>query len=209
MPADDLIAMFPAAQAAFTERVHAIADDQWQLGTPDAQWTVTDLVWHLTDEHRWAGPLLAGLDMDQARAVVAGSGPAGADGAARARAWDLAAAMSAEAVRADGALSGSVAITRGPAPAAEYLEEMILDLIVHAWDLGTAIGYPGPLPADAVQAIYPLAQAVVDRTPSGMFDAPVQVSTDAPVTDKLVALTGRHPSPWRGFYPGTCGCAGS
>ena len=95
MPADDLIAMFPAAQAAFTERVHAIADDQWQLGTPDAQWTVADLVWHLTDEHRWAGPLLAGLDMDQARAVVAGSGPAGADGAARARAWDLAAAMSA------------------------------------------------------------------------------------------------------------------
>jgi hypothetical protein len=27
-----------------------------------------------------------------------------------------------------------------------------------------------------------------------MFDAPVQVSTDAPVIDKLVALTGRHPS---------------
>ena len=80
------------------------------------------------------------------------------------------------------------------ARAAEYLEEMILDLIVHAWDLGTAIGYPGPLPADAVQAMYPLARAVVDRTPSGMFDAPVEVSTDSPVIDKLVALTGRHPS---------------
>ena len=186
--------MFLAAQAAFTERVHAIADDQWQLGTPDAQWTVANLVWHLTDEHRWAGPLLAGLDMDQARAVVAGSGPADADGVTRVREWDLAAARSAEAFRADGALSGSVAITRGPAPVAEYLEEMVLDLIVHAWDLGTAIGYPGPLPADAVEAIYPLARAVVDRTPSGMFDAPVQVSTDAPVIDKLVALTGRHPS---------------
>ena len=75
MLADDLIATFLAAQAAFTERVHAIADDQWQLGTPDAQWTVADLVWHLTDEHRWAGPLLAGLDMDGARTVVAGLGP--------------------------------------------------------------------------------------------------------------------------------------
>jgi uncharacterized protein (TIGR03086 family) len=192
--ADDLIATFLAAQAAFTERVHAIADDQWQLGTPDAQWTVADLVWHLTDEHRWAGPLLAGLDLDGARAVVAGLGPADGDGAARVREWDLAAAMSAGAFRADGALSGSVAITRGPAPVAEYLEEMILDLIVHAWDLGTAIGYPGPLPAGAVGAIYPLARAVVDRTPAGMFGAPVQVSTDAPVIDKLVALTGRHPS---------------
>jgi uncharacterized protein (TIGR03086 family) len=194
VPAGDLIAMFLTAQAAFTERVHAIADDQWQTGTPDAQWTVADLVWHLTDEHRWAGPLLAGLDMDQARAVAAGLGPADGDGVTRVREWDLAAAMSAEAFRADGALSGSVAITRGPAPAAEYLEEMILDLIVHAWDLGTAIAYPGPLPADAVQAMYPLARAVVDRTPSGMFDAPVQVSTSAPVVDKLVALTGRHPS---------------
>ena len=174
--------------------MHAIADEQWQLGTPDAQWTVADLVWHLTGEHRWAGPLLAGLDMDAARAVVAGLGPAGADGATRVRAWDLAAVRSAGAFGADGALSGSVAITRGPAPAAEYLEEMILDLIVHAWDLGTAIGYPGPLPAGAVGAIYPLARAVVDRTPAGMFDAPVQVSADAPVIDKLVALTGRHPS---------------
>ena len=194
MRADDLIATFLAAQAAFTERVHAIADDQWQLETPDAQWTVADLFWHLTDEHRWAGPLLAGLDMDQARAVVAGSGPADGDGVTRVREWDLAAATSAEAVRADGALTGSVAITRGPASVAEYLEEMILDLIVHAWDLGTAIGYPGPLPAGALEAIYPLARAIVDRTPAGMFDAPVQVSTDAPVIDKLVALTGRHPS---------------
>jgi len=132
--------------------------------------------------------------MGQARAVVAGLDPADGDGVTRVGEWDLAAAMSAEAFRADGALSGSVAITRGAAPAAEYLEEMILDLIVHAWDLGTAIGYPGPLPAAAVEAIYPLARAVVGRTPSGMFDAPVQASTDAPVIDKLVALTGRDPS---------------
>ncbi len=93
----DLIATFLAAQAAFTGRVHAIADDQWQLGTPDAQWTVANLVWHLTDEHRWAGPLLAGLDMDAARAVVAGLGPADGDGVTGVREWDLAAAMSAVA----------------------------------------------------------------------------------------------------------------
>jgi hypothetical protein len=36
VPAGELIATFLTAQAAFTERVHAIADDQWQAGTPDA-----------------------------------------------------------------------------------------------------------------------------------------------------------------------------
>jgi uncharacterized protein (TIGR03086 family) len=193
MTADDLITTFLTAQAAFTERVHAVAADQWQLGTPDAQWTVADLAGHLIDEHRWAAPLLAGLDMDAARAVVAGLGPAGGDGAALVRAWDQAAATSAEAFRADGALTGPVAITRGSVPAVEYLEEMVLDLIVHAWDLGAATGYPGPLPADAVAAIYPLAQAIVDRTPAGMFGAPVDVGADAPVIDRLVALTGRRP----------------
>ena len=77
----------------------------------------------------------------------------------------------------------------------EYLEEMVLDLIVHAWDLGVAAGYPGPLPAGTVAAIYPLAQAIVDRTPAGMFDPPVDVGADAPVIDRLVALTGRRPRP--------------
>src|SRR5207247_8309394 len=155
MTADDLITTFLTAQAAFTERVHAVAPDQWQLGTPDAQWTVADLVGHLVDEHRWAAPLLAGLDMDAARAVVAGLGPAGGDGAALVRAWDLAAATSAEAFRAGAALAGQVAITRGWVPAVEYLEEMVLDLIVHAWDLGVAPGYPGPLPAGAAGGAYP------------------------------------------------------
>jgi Mycothiol maleylpyruvate isomerase N-terminal domain len=110
MLTDDLIATFSSAQAAFTERVHAVAPDQWQLGTPDTQWAVAVLVGHLVDEHRWAAPLLAGLDMAAARAVVAG-----------------------------------------------------LD--------------------------------IVDRTPAGMFDPPVGAGADAPVIDRLVALTGRRPRP--------------
>ena len=62
--------------------MHAVTPDQWQLGTPDAQWTVADLVGHLVDEHRWAAPLLVGLDMDAAGTAVAGLGPTGGDGAA-------------------------------------------------------------------------------------------------------------------------------
>jgi uncharacterized protein (TIGR03086 family) len=193
MTADELIMTFRAAQAAFTVRVHAVASDQWELGTPDEQWTVADLLWHLVDEHRWARPLLAGLDLGQAAAVAAGLGPDSRDGATLVREWDRAAASSAAAFGAGGALTGSVAISRGRVPASEYLEEMILDLVVHAWDLGTAIGYQRPLPASAVAAIYPLAQAIVDRTPRGMFDPPAAAGTDAPLIDRLVALTGRRP----------------
>jgi len=194
MLTDDLIATFSRAQAAFTERVHAVAPDQWQLGTPDEEWTVADLTGHLVEEHRWAGPLLDGLDLAAAGAAVAARWERpGRDGTSLVPAWDEAAALSAAAFRGGGALSGSVEITRGWVPAVEYLEEMTLDLVVHAWDLGTAIGYAEPLPAAAVAAIYPLAQAIVDRTPAGMFAPPATVGADAPLVDRLIALTGRRP----------------
>ena len=195
MLTDDLIATFSSAQAAFTARVHAVAPDQWQLGTPDTQWTVADLVGHLVDEHRWATPLLAGLDMDAARAVVAGLGTGGRGrdrprprlgpgrgqfgrGVPRRR-------------RADRfgrhhpgfGSGGGVPRGNGARPDRARL------------DLGVATGYPGPLPAGAVAAIYPLAQAIVDRTPAGMFAPPVDAAADVPVIDRLVALTGRRPRP--------------
>jgi len=190
----ELIGTFLAAQAAFGDRVHAVGDNQWSLPTPDTEWDVSDLVRHLVEEHRWAGPLLTGLDLDAAAAAVAELGPLGPDLAGD---WDQAAAVSAKAFGAPGALDGldgSVAITRGRVPAREYLEEMILDLVVHAWDLGMAIGQPVRLDEDVVAAIFPLAQAIVDRTPPGMFAPAVPAGADAPPLDRLVALTGRFPA---------------
>ena len=196
MTADDALAQFLAAQRSFTERVHAIQAGQWGCGTPDAGWAVADLVGHLVDEHRWAGALLDGLGLDAARAAVdaryrPGAGDRGAAGLGSQ--WEEAAAASARAFSAPGALDGSVQITRGRAPAGEYLAEMTLDLIVHSWDLGTAIGYSGPLPSDVVQAVYAQAADIVARTPSGMFRGPVGVPAGAPVISRLVALTGRDP----------------
>lgn len=196
MTADDDLAQFLAAQRSFTERVHAIRAGQWGYGTPDAGWAVADLVGHLVDEHRWAEALLSGLGLDAARdAVDASYGPRPGDfvPAGLGAQWDEAAAASARAFSAAGALAGSVEITRGSAPAREYLAEMTLDLIVHSWDLGTAIGYPGPLPADVVEAVYAHAADIVARTPSGMFSGPVGVPAGVPVIDRLVALTGRDP----------------
>ena len=60
MPADDLVTTFLTAQAAFTERVHAVTPDQWQRGTPDAQWTVADLVGRWRPSTRWLRPSSTG-----------------------------------------------------------------------------------------------------------------------------------------------------
>ncbi len=71
---------------------------------------------------------------------------------------------------------------------------MTIDLILHAWDLGTAIGFDAPLPSDLVEFAYRQARDWGDVSESGYFDAPVSVPDDAPTLDKLVALTGRDPN---------------
>jgi uncharacterized protein (TIGR03086 family) len=194
--ADDLVDAFLIAQEAFSERVQAVADDQWQLSTPDVEWTVADLVAHLVDEHRWAPPLLHGLDMDAAAKVVDGARrfPVnGGVGANYAEAWDEAAAGSADAFTADGALDRKVLLSRGQTAVETYISEMIFDLVVHAWDLGRAIGYQGELPASVVDMAWAQAEKFGDLSASGMFDGPVPGPADSSTVDRLVAMTGRDP----------------
>jgi uncharacterized protein (TIGR03086 family) len=193
---DDPLSKFLAAQRAFTDRVHAVHDDQWQLDTPDTEWSVADLVGHLIEEHRWAAPLLHGHDLESAGKIVAGSRSLPVDGgigANLAEEWDEAAIESADAFSADGALDRTVVLSRGDTRVRDYITEMTFDLVVHGWDLGRAIGYSDPLPDDVVRAVYEEAKKFGDLSGSGMFDDPVDVPDDAPTIDKLVALTGRHP----------------
>jgi uncharacterized protein (TIGR03086 family) len=193
---DDL-EQFLTAQRAFTDRVHAVAEDQWQLDTPDTEWTVADLVAHLIEEHRYAAPLLHGQDVATAAQIVEGSRSLPVDGgvgANLAEEWDEAAVESADAFAADGALDRTVELSRGTTPVRGYIKEMTFDLVVHGWDLATAIGYSGdPYPEDVVEDIYEAAKKFGDLSSSGFFDAPVDVPDDAPTLDKLIGLTGRRP----------------
>jgi uncharacterized protein (TIGR03086 family) len=190
---DDLIALFTSGQREFSARVHAIAEDQWRAPTPCAEWTVADLVDHLIDEQRWAAPLMHGQDLEAAGKVVEGSRSLPVDGANLAQEWDEAATASAEAFTAPGALERRVELSRGATPATTYLEEMIFDLVLHAWDLGKAIGYADPLPDDLVAVVQSKVAAMGDLSSTGLFDAPVDVPADASAIDKLVAQTGRKP----------------
>lgn len=193
---DDVLSLYHAALREFGARVHAITDDQWGAATPDTDWTVADLVGHVIEEHRWAAPLLHGQDLESAEKVVEGSRSLPVDGgvgANLAQEWDEAAIASADAFTAPGALDREVSLSRGPTPASRYAQEMIFDLVVHAWDLGQAICYDEPLPEDVVSALYAEVAKMGDMSASGLFKPPVAVPDDAPTIDKLVAATGRRP----------------
>lgn len=193
---DDLLEKYRTGQALFTERVHAVADNQWQQPTPDREWTVAELVTHVIDEHRWAAPLLHGQDLETAAKIVEGTRSLPVDGgvgANLAEEWDAAAVSSADAFTADGALERTVELSRGTTAVRDYISEMIFDLVVHSWDLARAIGYSEALPDDLVAAVYEAAKKFGDLSSSGFFDAPVDVPDDASTLEKLIALTGRDP----------------
>jgi uncharacterized protein (TIGR03086 family) len=193
----ELVSLFLSAQRAFGDRVHAVREDQWNAATPCRDWDVAALVGHLIDEDKWLPPLMHGLDLESAGKVVEGSRTLPVDGgvgANLAEVWDEASLACADAVRQEGALDRTVELSRGPTPARDYVGEMIFDHLVHAWDLGTAIGFTGPLPEDVVAAVYGMAQGMGDLSGFGdMFAPPVAVPEDASTLDKLIGLTGRNP----------------
>ena len=190
---DPTVAMFLSAQQAFGERVRAVGADQWSLPTPDSEWDVSALVAHLIDENQWLPPLAHGHDLEAAGKIVEGAKQAAGDDLAKV--FADAAVASADAVKEDGAMERTASLSRGPTPMRDYLGEMVFDHIVHAWDLGKAIGYEGePLPEDVVTTVYEMAKSMGDLSSFGdMFAPAVSVPDDAPTIDKLVALTGRDP----------------
>jgi uncharacterized protein (TIGR03086 family) len=189
---DDPIRRHAQAVAAFTRRVSAIGPGLEEAPTPCSDWDVRALVGHLVDEHRWLVPLLSGRTIAEAEQELA---PA-VDGSLE-QVWEAARAA-AEPVVAEADLGSTVSLSYGDAPAAHYLSELTTDVVVHDWDLATAIGVEPDLDPDLVAAVLawvePRAPGLAD---TGLFAPPHPVADDADALSRLVALTGRRPVPPR------------
>jgi uncharacterized protein (TIGR03083 family) len=164
----DLLMRYQRAQAQFTDRVDAVEAAEWDVAALP-EWSVADLVAHLTSEQLWVPPLLAGEPLQRA-----------ADAALTA--W-----------AADGALERTVHLYSGPAAAADYLTELTADLTVHAWDLASAVGRDTQLDAELVAAAFAYAERNLDDDGvPGIFAPPVDVPPGADLQTRLLARFGRR-----------------
>ena len=183
----ELLELFQRAQNQFTDRVDAVAPDQWDdEALPD--WTVGDLVAHLVSEQLWVPPLLAGEPAAEGRFPDETSDLLGNDPFIG---WESAADDALSAFAEDDALMRTVHLTRGPTPAADYIGEMITDLVVHAWDLARATGGETDLEPELVTAALVLAERLPEDGVPGLFDPPIPVSDSAPPQVRLLARFGR------------------
>lgn len=178
-----------------TDLVDTVPADRWDRPTPCAGWTVRDLVNHLTAEHLWAPRLLAGESLadvgDAYDGDVLGEDPPAT--------WRHAITRSLLAWADVEDEDAPVQVSAGRIPVREYADQMLLDLVVHAWDLAAALEEPHVPVAEAVHEASAYAQRELSpgQASPGVF-APAVPLPEGPTTalDRLVALLGRDPA-WR------------
>ncbi|MFZ2177662.1 MAG: TIGR03086 family metal-binding protein [Rhodococcus sp. (in: high G+C Gram-positive bacteria)] len=177
------------AHREFGTRVAAITD--WNALTPDREWDVTQLVRHVIEEQQWVPPLLEGKTVAEATPELL---PLHGDMRAEWQRYSDAATRAWSS--ADPQMQ--VHLSYGTVPLEPYLRQQTADVTIHAWDLARATGSDESLDPALVEAVWSDLDAQRDMlAESGLFDPPVDVPDDAPLQDRLIALTGRDPRPSR------------
>ncbi len=184
------VELIDAASAEFERVVRRLPTDSWDRPTP-SEISVRELTEHVVVGNRFTALLLAGVDRDEARAVLTGDqlgdDPVAAviDSARR--------QAQAFAVTPPGQ---PVAGPNGDVPAEAYLRFRLVDLVVHAWDLLRAARLEETLdPAvviDLMKVVEPhlddmLAFGAYGEGPSGTLPP------DGPPQNRLLDWFGRRP----------------
>ena len=184
----DLLAAQRSALRQFDNRVQLIRDDQWRNATPNTEWDVTELVRHLVYEQLWVPPLLAGRSIaevgDAFEGDILGDDPKGA--------WTAASTAARDALEQPGALDREVNLSFGDTTAADYLSQLTVDLVVHAWDLASGIKADEHMPNDLVTTSLELARPIAGIwADAGFLAPPIQVPGCTDDLTELLALMGR------------------
>jgi uncharacterized protein (TIGR03086 family) len=185
-PIDDL----ERGVGLFRNVASGLTADELDFATPCDGWDVRTLVGHVAGVYRGATDALHGERVDLVSAGVdVGDDPARVVA-------DVVNAMMA-AWREPGALERTLATTIRDMPAALATRIVIGDSLLHAWDLARALGQSIEMPEDLAAAQFEMMQQYYDpetRGPGKGFDVAITWPEDAPVQDRLVALSGRDPS---------------
>jgi uncharacterized protein (TIGR03086 family) len=161
--------------------VAGITPDQLDRPTPCAEFTVRGVLEHMIGgatafAAAYRGQTPAEPDL---RDVLANFGPT---------LEDLGAAISAP-----GALDKTVAAPFGDVPGETFARFVVLDGLVHGWDLATATGQTYEPPDELVAAADAFARQALDPLRDGQtFASAVEPQRDASPIERLAAYTGRR-----------------
>src|SRR5829696_8066338 len=125
--------------------------EQYDDPTPCEEWTVRQLVEHMTS-------VVAGIGAAAGASPPGDASVLGPDPAAQ---FQQVAASNLAAWRAPGALDQVVVAGAGPMPGRVLAGINLLDAATHSWDLATATGQPARLPDDVAEAALEASAQIV------------------------------------------------
>jgi uncharacterized protein (TIGR03086 family) len=175
--------------------VAAVREDQLELPTPCAEWTLRQLLGHMIGQHYGFAAAARGETSDRS---VWADRPAGADLHA---AYAAAVAEVTAAFAEEGLLDRRLwlpEIRDGVRfPATMALGFHFLDYVVHGWDVARSVGTDPGFDADLVHAALARAMEVPDGdsrlAPGAAFRPSVPLLGDASEMSRLLAVLGRSP----------------
>jgi uncharacterized protein (TIGR03086 family) len=181
------------AVRASVDVVAGIAAADLSRPTPCAEWTLGDLLAHMTVQHNGFAAASAGRGADPEVWKVSAPGP---DPVAE---YAIAAELVIAAFAEPGVLERGFALPEimpgVEFPGAQAVSFHFIDYLVHGWDVARALGQQYELDADLVQAAVPVAEAVPGGErrlrPGAAFRPGLPVRVGAGPLDRILAMLGR------------------
>jgi uncharacterized protein (TIGR03086 family) len=172
-----------------TRLIERVRTDQLSSPTPCPAFSVQALINHMVQVNRYFGTVATGTARSATSATfdVIGDDPAGAHG----RSVD--ALM--ELLREPGVMDRAFNTGAIDVPAATAVQMMVVEVVVHGWDLATAIGSDASIDPDLATALLEPAKLNDGRRrqDGDPFGPAVDVPATASPSDRLIAYLGRTP----------------
>ena len=185
----DSVALLERVVDETTRLVDGTTNEQLGEQTPCTEWTVRDLINHLTG----GGTMFAvsaeqGSVPDEIAQQIMGDN-LGDDFKG---AWRAASTRAVKAFERPGALDQNVALPFGEMPAPIALNIAVFDVTTHACDLARATGQPAPSD-ELLETALGIGQQMIgpDLRQPGIFDAEQTAPEGATAADRLLAFAGR------------------
>jgi uncharacterized protein (TIGR03086 family) len=180
--------LYQRAVTHLGELVQQVRDDQWAAASPCEEWSVRELVNHVTGENAWAPPLFAGKTIaevgDQFDGDLLGTDPL--------ERWTTYANGALVAAHEPGAMDRTVHLSFGDFPGREYAMQLFADMLIHSWDLARAIGADEQLDPELVNVLAVWFADMADGyRAAGAVGPRPRVAEDADAQTKLLADFGR------------------
>lgn len=175
----------------FTDVVRRVPQDRWDSASPCTEWNARQLTGHVIDaQHQVIALLSERMAKEPVTDLARLDALAGTDVSTAWHAVDTAIRDTLATVD----LSAQVTTPRGAMSGAEVLTMVVIEPLVHTWDLATATGQAVWLDGEAVEVTLPEVERLGDQlAATGMYAAAHPLPATASVQDRLLAALGRKP----------------